>query len=102
MLDLRLAGAPCYFLLDSCEGACVDNRRVVVLNIVFGPLAVVCLDSLADAVGHIGFVYDGVAFVFLVCEDRANGFLPPYTASGRRRDLFCFEIAFDSVQALAG
>ena len=43
-----------------------------------------------------------IALVFLVREDRANGFLPPYTASGRRRDLFFFEIAFDSVQALAG
>ena len=75
---------------------------MVVLNIVFVPFAVVYLDSLADAVGHIGFVYDGVAFVLLVREDGTNGFLPPYTASGRCRDLFCFEIAFDSVQAFAG
>ena len=66
MLDLGLAGAPCDFFLYSCKGACVDDCRVVVLNIVFVPLAVVCLDSLADAVGHIGFVYDGVAFVLLV------------------------------------
>ena len=102
MLDLRLAGAPCDFLLDSCEGACVNDCRVVVLNIVFVPFAVVCLNSLADAVGHIGFVYNGIALVFLVREDGANGFLPLYTTSGRRRDLFCFEIAFDSVQALAG
>ena len=42
---------------------------MVVLNIVFVPFAVVYLDSLADAVGHIGFVYDGVAFVLLVRED---------------------------------
>ena len=39
---------------------------MVVLNIVFVPLAVVCLDSLADAVGHIGFVYDGVAYDLVV------------------------------------
>lgn len=75
---------------------------MVVFDIVFVPLAVVYLDSLADAVGHIGFVYDGVALVFLVREDGANGLLPPYIASGRRRYLFFFEIAFDSVQAFAG
>ena len=54
---LRLAGAPCDFLPDSCEGACVDDCRVVILDIVFVPFAVVCLDPLADAVGHISVIY---------------------------------------------
>ena len=57
LLDLWLAGAPCDFLLDSCKGACVNDGRVVVLNIVFVPLAVVYLDPLADAVGHISVIY---------------------------------------------
>ena len=57
MLDLRLAGASCDFLLDSCEGACVDDGRVVILDIVFVPFAIVCLNSLADAVGHISVIY---------------------------------------------
>lgn len=52
-----LAGAPCDFLLDSCEGACVNDGRVVILDIVFVPFAVVCLDPLADAVGHINVIY---------------------------------------------
>lgn len=57
LFDLWLAGAPCDFLLDSCEGACVDDCRVIVLDIVFVPFAVVCLNSLADTVGHISVIY---------------------------------------------
>lgn len=64
MLDLWLAGAPCDFLLDSCEGACVDDCRVIILDIVFVPFAVICLNSLADTVGHIGFVYNGTPLYF--------------------------------------
>ena len=56
-MTFGLPERPCDFLLDSYEGACVDDCRVVILNIVFVPLAVVYLDPLADAVGHISVIY---------------------------------------------
>ncbi len=54
LLDLPFAGAPCKLLMDSSEGASVENRRVIVLYVVFRPLTVMDFDLLGSAVLSVG------------------------------------------------
>ena len=67
--DLAFAGAPCEFLLNSAKGSRVDDGRVTILYIVFRAFAVIYSDLLADAVGNIGFVDDGIALILFIGEN---------------------------------
>jgi len=42
---------------------------MVVFNIVFVPFAIVYLDSLADAVGNVGLVDNGIALILFIGEN---------------------------------
>ena len=67
--DLAFAGAPCEFFLNSAEGSRVDDGRVTILYIVFRAFAVIYSDLLANAVGNIGFVDDGIALILFIGEN---------------------------------
>ena len=67
--DVAFAGAPCKFLLNSAEGSRVDDGRVAVFYIVFRAFTVVDYNLFADAVGDVGLIDDGIAFVSLVGEN---------------------------------
>ena len=67
--DFAFAGAPCEFLLNSAEGSRVDDGRVTILYIVFRAFAVIYSDLLANAVGNIGFVDDGIALILFIGEN---------------------------------
>ena len=54
LLDLLLAAPPCQFLLHAREHSGVNDRRMIVFHIKFLPLAAVGLDTLGQAVLHIG------------------------------------------------
>lgn len=67
--DFAFAGAPCEFFLNSAEGSRVDDGRVTILYIVFRAFAVIYSDLLANAVGNIGFVDDGIALILFIGEN---------------------------------
>lgn len=67
--DFAFAGAPREFLLSSAEGSRVDDGRVTILYIVFRAFAVIYSDLLANAVGNIGFVDDGIALILFIGEN---------------------------------
>lgn len=50
----------------------VDDRLVVTSHIVLGHLALVGLDGLGQEISSEGFLQQGIAFVFLVGQDRAD------------------------------
>ncbi len=86
--DLVFAGAPRELLLNSAEGSRVDDGRVAVFYIVFRAFTVVDSDLFADAVGDVGLIDDGIAFVSLIGE---NGLY-------RRKLPLCFSRrAFDAL-----
>ena len=65
-----LAGSPCQFLLDSAEGYCIDDGRMVILHIVFRTFSVIDHHLFRQAVLDVGFVDDGIALVFLIGVDQ--------------------------------
>lgn len=89
--DLAFAGAPCEFLLNSAEGGRVDNGRVAVFHIVFRAFAVVDSDLFADAVGDVGLIDDGIAFVSLVGENGLYRGKLPFCFSRRAFDALFFK-----------
>ena len=89
--DLAFAGAPCEFLLSSAEGSRVDDGRVAVLYIVFRTFAVVDSDLFADAVGDVGLIDDGIAFVSLVGENGLYRGKLPFCFSRRAFDALFFK-----------
>ena len=89
--DLAFAGAPCEFLLNSAEGSRVDNGRVAVLYIVFRAFAVVDSDLFADAVGDVGLIDDGIAFISLIGENGLYRGKLPLCFSRRAFDALFFK-----------
>ena len=89
--DLAFAGAPCEFLLNSAEGGRVDNGRVAVFHIVFRAFTVVDSDLFADAVGDVGLIDDGIAFVSLVGENGLYRGKLPFCFSRRAFDALFFK-----------
>ena len=89
--DLAFAGAPCEFLLNSAEGSRVDDGRVTILYIVFRAFAVVDSDLFADAVGDVGLIDDGIAFVSLVGENGLYRGKLPFCFSRRAFDALFFK-----------
>ena len=64
---------------------------MIVLYIEFRPFAVVCSDPFAEAVGDVGLVDDGVAFIFFVGEDGLYRGELPNLFSCRAWYLFFFQ-----------
>ena len=89
--DLAFAGAPREFLLSSAEGGRVDNGRVAVFHIVFRAFAVIYSDLLANAVGNIGFVDDGIALILFIGENGLYRGKLPLCFSRRAFDALFFK-----------
>lgn len=92
LLDLSLSIPPRHFFLHSAEGSRVDNCGMVVFNVVFRTLPVVYHDLLGQAVSDVSLVENGVALVFLVCEDRCNRSSLPSSDARRRRNPVVVEV----------
>ena len=73
LFNLSFTGSPGEFFLNPAEGTGIDDCRVVVLHIVFRPFSMIDPDSFADAVFNVGFVYDRIALVLFIGEDRLDG-----------------------------
>lgn len=89
--DLAFAGAPCELLLNSPEDGGVNNGGMVVLHIVFRAFAVVDSDLFADAVGDVGLIDDGIAFISLIGENGLYRGKLPLCFSRRAFDALFFK-----------
>lgn len=79
---------------------CIDDRRVVVLHIVLGPLSGVDPDLFADAVLYIGFAQQSVPLVFLVRKDRLHDAGLTYRSAHGRRNAVRSQAVCDLLQAV--
>ena len=98
----RLGVSPGHLQLDGVEDLPADDALMVVLNQVFGELAGVWNDLLADAVLDKGLLEQDVPTVFLVGQDAPNMGCHPLCFSGDRGDFPAFQGRLDLPDAVPG
>ncbi len=57
------------FVLHQLEGIRIDNGWVRVLDVILRDLAIIFLDSFGEEIYGVGFLEQGVAFVFLILAE---------------------------------
>ena len=93
---LPLAGPPGHLLPHLIKDLFRNDGRVVVLHIHHGALTPVFLHCLANAVGGVSLLQQGIANVFFIDQDVVNHLIRPALDAAGGGDLVRLQLRLDS------